>query len=229
MQYPASYRPLCKHQPQECTRSTTNPGDTQLSCNVHSRLGLSHTATERPAATHNQKGKWTTECNKAFQEAKEDCHHKSLSYDPALPLTLAGDASAYGIGAVISHAMPVSTECPIAFVCRSLSPSECNYAQLGKEALSLILGVKKFHQYLYGRKLHLLWTHKHLTAVLGTMRRAYHHLQLLDCSIGLYFFLSAYQYEIQSSYADGLSHLPLSDRKESSVMSQVFSTLSNSQ
>ena len=107
---------------------------------------------------HNQKGKWTTECNKAFQEAKEDCHHKSLSYDPALPLTLAGDASAYGIGAVISHTMPVSTECPIAFVCRSQSPSECNYAQLGKEALSLILGVKKFHQYLYGRKLHLLWT-----------------------------------------------------------------------
>ena len=75
----------------------------------------------------------------------------------------------------------------------------------------------------------LVMDHKHLTAVLEAMRRAYHHLQLLDCSIGLYFFLSAYQYEIQSSYADGFSHLPLSDRKELSVMSQVCSTLSNSQ
>ena len=36
-------------------------------------------------------------------------------YDPDLPISLAGDASAYGVGAVISHTMQDSTERPLAF------------------------------------------------------------------------------------------------------------------
>ena len=87
---------------------------------------------------HNRKWKWTTACNNAFQQAKEELSSSQVlvHYDPALPLTLAGDASAYGIGAVISHTMPDGTERPIAFASRSLTPSEHNYAQLEKEALS---------------------------------------------------------------------------------------------
>lgn len=104
---------------------------------------------------HKRKWKWTAACNNAFQQAKEELSSSQVlvHYDPALPLTLAGDASAYGIGAVISHTMPDGTECPIAFASRSLFPSERNYAQLQKEALSLIFGVKKFHQYLYHKTL----------------------------------------------------------------------------
>ena len=42
----------------------------------------------------------------------------SVHYDPPLPLKLAGDVSAYGIGAVILHVMEGS-EWPIAFVSRT--------------------------------------------------------------------------------------------------------------
>ena len=115
---------------------------------------------------------WTKRCSQAFQQAKEALSSSSVlvHYDPTLPITLAGDASAYGIGAVISHTLPDGTKKPIAFASRSLTSSERNYAQLEKEALSLIFGVNKFHQYLYGRKFHLITDHKPLTAILGSKK-----------------------------------------------------------
>ncbi len=115
-----------------------------------------------------QKWTWTDECITAFQQAKDQLVSAKVltHYDPALPITLAADASAYGIGAVISHTYPDGTERPIAFISRTLTTSEKNYAQLEKEALSIVFGVKKFHQYLYGRKFTLVTDHKALTAIL---------------------------------------------------------------
>ena len=50
---------------------------------------------------------------------------------------------------------------------RTLTPSEQNYTQLEKEALSLVFGIKKFHPYIYGREFQLLTDHKPLTTILG--------------------------------------------------------------
>ena len=63
------------------------------------------------------KWNWNSDCEKAFTEAKEALVSSTVltHYDPELPLTLAGDASAYGIGAVISHVFPDGSEHPIAF------------------------------------------------------------------------------------------------------------------
>ena len=162
-----------------------------------------------------QKWNWSEECSVAFKKAKEELTSSKVltHFNPALPINMAADASAYGIGAVISHVFPDGSEKPIAFASRTLTTIEKNYAQLEKEALSLIFGVKKFHQYLYGRKFNLITDHKPLTAILGPKKGipSLAAARLQRWAI----LLSAYDYEIvfkptlTHSNADGLSRLPL--------------------
>ena len=107
---------------------------------------------------------WGSEQKKAFQEAKKQLTSPCLlvHFDPTRDLVLACDASPYGVGAVLSHRMEDGSDKPIAFASRSLAPAERKYAQLNKEGLAIVFGVKKFHPYLFGRHFTILSDHKPL-------------------------------------------------------------------
>ena len=106
-------------------------------------------------------------------------------------------------------------ERPIAFVSRTLSASEKNYAQVEKEALSLVFGVKRFHQFLYGRKFALVTDHKPLQAILGpksavpTLAAA--RMQRWALVLSAYDYDLAYRRSEEHLNADALSRLPCQD------------------
>ena len=88
--------------------------------------------------------------------------------------------------------MPDGEEQSVAYASRTLTSTECNYAQIDKEALAVAWGVKKFHQYLYGLHFTLITDYQPLTALFSPMSAtAASHLQRQAL------FLSAYNYTIK--------------------------------
>ena len=96
---------------------------------------------------------WANSDNQAFEAAERALKDNSLlvHFDGKKPLVLTCDASQYGLETELSHVMEDGQERPIAYASRTLSPAEKNDAQIEKEGLATIFGVKKFHYYLYGR------------------------------------------------------------------------------
>ena len=138
-------------------------------------------------------------------------------YDPVLPVKLACDASPTGIGAVLSHVMPDGSERPVAFASRSLTKTERKYAQIDKEALSIVWGVKRFHVYLYGRRFTLITDHKPLTAIFhpekGVPAMTAARLQRYALFLAGFDYRIEYKSTTEHCNADGLSHLPLRQKE----------------
>lgn len=94
-----------------------------------------------------------------------------------------------------------------------MNNTERNYAQIEREALGIVFGVCKFHQYLHGRKFILLTDHCPLTSIFGP------HTEIQSLAASRMqrwvWLLSARTYAIQYRKselhfnADGLSRLPL--------------------
>lgn len=57
-------------------------------------------------------------------------------YDPNAETIVSADASSYGIGAVLLQKQKNGDTKPVAYISRSMSPTEGRYAQIEKEALA---------------------------------------------------------------------------------------------
>lgn len=104
-------------------------------------------------------------------------------------------------------------ERPITFASPTLTKSKSQYAQVEKEALSLVFGVCNFHSYLYGHKFTLLTDHKPLTTILGPKIGvppiAAARLQRWALKLAVYSYDIEFCSTDKHANADGLLRLPL--------------------
>ena len=150
-----------------------------------------------------------------------------IVYDKLLPLKLTCDASSYGVGAVSSHVLPDNSERPIAFASRTLNEHEKRYSQLDKECVSIIFGLKKFNQYVFGRKFTLSTDNKALKHIFVpcTSLSNIAASRLVRWSI----ILCSYDYDIEykprkaHGNADMLSRFPSKDTTQISSENLLYS------
>ena len=113
----------------------------------------------------------------------------------------------------MSQKGPDGLEHPIAFTSRSLAPAECKYSQLDKEGLAIVYGVRKYHQYLFGRQFTILSDHKPLQHIFGEShpvpQMASARLQRWALTLGAYDYKISYRPGKDHANADMLSRLPL--------------------
>lgn len=106
---------------------------------------------------------WSKDCEAAFQRIKMmPTETPVLAYfDPGKEVVVQVDSSKDGIGAVL-----LQDGRPVEYASRSLTVSERNWAQIEKEALSVLYGLERFDQYTYGRNVTIQNDHKPLEAIL---------------------------------------------------------------
>ena len=96
---------------------------------------------------------WSATCQVAFDSLKRALVEAPvLPYpDPASPYLLDTDASAEGLGAVLSQVKD-GKECVVAYYSAKFTDPEKNYCVTRKELLAIVKSTEHFHPYLYGAK-----------------------------------------------------------------------------
>lgn len=160
---------------------------------------------------------WSGQHQRVFERVKQLLMRSDVlaHYDPARELVLTCDASAVGIGGVLSQRDRGGEERAVAYVSRKLTKAEQGYAQIHREALAIVYCVKKFHQYLLGRRFRLITDHKPLVSIFGPNKSiptmAASRMQRWALILAAYVFDIEYV-GTHSNGADILSRLPVNEK-----------------
>lgn len=155
---------------------------------------------------------WGPEQETAFQTLKNCLMSPPILRfaDPTLPYILDTDASATGIGSVLSQIQTIDgieQEAVIAYASKTLSTPERKWSTIEREMFAIVHAVRKFQHYLYGSRISIRSDHKPLSHLLnlkdatGRLGRWALRLQELDAQI-------EYRPGKMHANADFLSRIP---------------------
>ena len=113
---------------------------------------------------------WGEPQQKAFQQVKEMLTTSPVLalFDPEFDTIVSADASSYGLGATLLQRQPEGELKPVAYISRSMTPTEQKYAQIEKEVLELTWACERFSDYLIGLDFHIQTDHKPLVPLFST-------------------------------------------------------------
>ena len=111
--------------------------------------------------------KWESAQQTSFEQLKEMLSADTMlaHFNPELKIGVSCDASETGIGAVLFHRYDNGSERPIINASKTLTDTQRKYGQIQREALAIIFALKKFHQFLYGRRFTIITDHRPLIAI----------------------------------------------------------------
>ena len=165
---------------------------------------------------------WGKPQQESFNNAKECLISPRvlIHFDQKLKVILSCDASPTGVGVVLAHQLSDGSERPVAYASRSLSETEQRYAQIDKEALSIIFAVKRFHQYLFGLSFTIITDHKPLLGLFGSNKvipaMSSSRMQRWALMLSAYDYTIEHRSGIKNSNADALSRLPMQNTVDES-------------
>ena len=132
--------------------------------------------------------------------------------DWSKPFILQTDASAYGLGYMLSQLDSQGEEHPIAFASKKLLASERNYSAIEREALAMVKGVQHFRMYLEGNPFTIQTDHNPLTH-LNNLKDSHGRLARWALALQPYHFKVKHRSGRANLNADGLSRDPQSAAK----------------
>ena len=155
---------------------------------------------------------WGTEQQQSFDKLKALVSQAPVLkyYDVNKPVTLSVDASSEGLGAVL-----LQEGQPVAYGSRALTDCQKRYAQIEKELLAIVFGCEKFHQYIYGRRVHVESDHKPLEVIFKkSLLSAPARLQRMLMRLQKYSLDVKYKPGKEMHIADALSRVFLNEHNE---------------
>ena len=157
---------------------------------------------------HPQILKWNDELEKSFVSLKKALVEAPiLGYpDPDGHFILDTDASAYGIGAVLSQ-IQHGEEKVVAYYSRAMSRPERRYCVTRRELLAVVRSVQHFHPYLYGRHFTIRTDHAALRWLLSFRSPEGQTARWLEC-LQQYDFRIEHRAGAKHGNADALSRRP---------------------
>ena len=166
---------------------------------------------------------WDNTQDQAFKRIKEEITKPTVwaLYDVKADMKISADASSYGLGVVLLQKNDQSWQ-PVTYASRTMTSTECRYAQVEKEALALTWACEKFANYVLGKKFTIETDHKPLVPLLGN--KSLHSLPPRILRFRLR--LTRFEYEIihvpgkSLVMADTLSRAPITSDKDTSDLQE---------